>query len=98
MSLKAEFDLTEQIYLSHKALNIQANFQHVKGHQDKNKKKKDLPPFAQLNIEADQEAGEYRLQFGKFLPVTPVLPACQAVLSIQGLSVTNNYKSNLIRA
>ena len=66
MSLKAEFDLTEQIYLSHKALNIQANFQHVKGHQDKNKKKKDLPLFAQLNIEADQEAGDYRLQFGKF--------------------------------
>ena len=26
MSLKAEFDLTEQIYLSHKALNIQASF------------------------------------------------------------------------
>ena len=46
MSLKAEFDLTEQVYKSQQELNIKATFQHVKGHQDRVKKKKDLSLIA----------------------------------------------------
>ena len=96
MSLKAEFDLTEQIHRSQKELNIKATFQHVKGHQDRVNKKEDLSLIVQMNVEADEAAGEYRIQYGKYLPVTPVLPACPVVLSIQGQSITKNYPTHLI--
>ena len=36
--MRAEFDLTEQIFLTHKTYNIRPTFLHVKGHQDGNLK------------------------------------------------------------
>ena len=33
-TLAAEFDITEQIYLTNQTYNIKASFQHVYGHQD----------------------------------------------------------------
>ena len=51
-----------------------------------------------MNVEADEAAGEFRRKFGKYLPTTPILPACPAVLSLRGRSITNNYKGHLTRA
>ena len=42
-TLSAEFDVTEQIYLTNKTYKIEASFQHVYGHQDtKSKGEKSL--------------------------------------------------------
>ena len=53
LTLASEFDLTEQIHLTHKKYHITATFVHVKGHQDSTKAIHKLPLLAQLNIEAD---------------------------------------------
>ena len=37
LTLASEFDLTEQIYVTHKEYHIEATFVHVKGHQDATK-------------------------------------------------------------
>ena len=42
-TLTSDYDLTEQIYLTHKAYNINATFEHVKGHQDDDLEYHQLP-------------------------------------------------------
>jgi hypothetical protein len=97
-TLRSEYDITEQIYRTQKAYNIQSNFQWVKGHQDNNKTKAELPLEAQLNIEADELAGEFQTSEGMFRPIVHLLPSCPAMLAIRGISVTSNYRKQLIRA
>ena len=59
-TLSSEYDVTEQIYLSHQAYGIKASFHHVYGHQDDKIEYKDLPIESKLNCDADQLAGEYQ--------------------------------------
>ena len=54
--LSAEFDITEQIYLTNKTYKIEASFQHVYGHQD-TKSRGEMSIKAVLNVEADRLAG-----------------------------------------
>lgn len=97
-TLRSEFDVTEQIYMTQHNNNINATFKWVKGHQDKKKKKEELSLEAQLNIEADALAGEFQESYGKFRPLVHMLPSCTAMLSIRGISITSNYKKQLVRA
>ena len=97
-TLRSEYDITEQIYKTQHDHNIKATFHWVKGHQDNNKDKEDLPLEAQLNIEADELAGEYQDEHGKYRPLVNMLPSCPAMLSIHGISVTSNYRKQLIKA
>ena len=96
-TLTSEFDISEQIYITQQENNIRARFKWVKGHQDNNTRYEDLPLEAQLNIDADELAGEYQNEQGKFLPIIHTLPSCSAMLSIGGISVTSNYRKQLIR-
>jgi hypothetical protein len=70
----------------------------VRGHQDKNAAYDDLVLEAQLNVDADKYAGDLQLVNGKFRPIVSLLPSCDAMLSIRGISVTSNYRKQLIRA
>jgi hypothetical protein len=70
----------------------------VQGHQDINAVYNDLVLEAQLNIDADKYAGDFQLTNGKFRPIVSLLPSCDAMLSIGGISVTSNYIKQLIRA
>ena len=97
-TLKSEYDVTEQIYRTQAAHNIKATFYWVKGHQDKNNTYLELPLEAQLNVDADELAGEYQEEHGKFRPLVHVLPSCPAMLAIRGISITSNYRKQLIRA
>ncbi|OEU15138.1 hypothetical protein FRACYDRAFT_239817 [Fragilariopsis cylindrus CCMP1102] len=97
-TLTSEFDVSEQIYITQKENSIKAHFKWVKGHQDNNMKYDDLPLEAQLNVDADELAGEYQEEQGQFLPIIHILPSCPAMLSIEGISVTSNYRKQLIRA
>jgi hypothetical protein len=94
-TLCSEYDITEQIYRTQNAYNIQSTFQWVKRHQDNNKTKAELPLEAQLNIETD---GEFQTSEGMFRPIVHLLPSCPAMLAIRGISVTSNYRKQLIRA
>lgn len=96
-TMRAEFDL-KQIYLTQKTYNISPTFIHVKGHQDKHRKYSELSLYAQLNVDADASVGDYWEKLCKYSPVTMLLPACPAVLSICGVSITNDYKRQLENA
>jgi hypothetical protein len=97
-TLRSKYDITEQIYNTQEEHNIKAFFHWEKGHQDNNKNKEDLPLEAQLNIEADKLAGKYQEEYGKYRPIINMLPSCPAMLTIQGISVTSNYRKQLIKA
>jgi hypothetical protein len=70
----------------------------VRGHQDKHTAYDDLSLQAQLNVDADWYAGKYQDESGKFLPQCTLLPACPVMLSIRDITVTSDYKNQLIRA
>ena len=97
-TLKSEFDVTEQIYRTTEIYGIEASYKWVKGHQDKNTAYRDLNLEAQLNVDADKFAGDFQLEKGKFRPMVFLLPSCDAMLSIRGISITSNYRKQLIRA
>jgi hypothetical protein len=69
-----------------------------KGHQDSKTRYEDFPLEAHLNVDADKLAGEYQEEQGGFHPMINTLPSCPAMLSIGGISVTSNYRKQLIRA
>jgi prenyltransferase beta subunit len=97
-TLKSEFDVTEQIYRTTTTYGKQSIYKWVRGHQDKNTPYDDLELEAQLNVDADKYAGDFQLARGKFQPLVSLLPSCDAMLSIRGISVTSNYRKHLIRA
>jgi hypothetical protein len=97
-TLKSEFDVTEQIYRTTETYGIKASYKWVKGHQDKNTPYMDLNLEAQLNVDADKFAGDFQIEKGKFRPLVFLLPSCDAMLSIRGISITSNYRKQLIRA
>ena len=67
--LEEEWDITEEIYNTHKNNKIEATFGKVKGHHDMKERYKDLLLEAQCNVDADWYAGEYQKQQGKRLPL-----------------------------
>jgi hypothetical protein len=97
-TLKSEFDVAEQIYRTTTTYGIQSTYNWVRGHQDKNAAYDDLKLEAQLNVNADKYAGDFQLAKGKFRPLVSLLPSCDAMLSIRGISVTSNDRRQLRRA
>ena len=63
--LEGEWDITKEIYNTHKNNKIEATFGKVKGHRDRKERYKDLPLEAQCNVDADWYTGEYKKQQGK---------------------------------
>ena len=89
--LTVEYNVTEQIYLTNSANQIEASYSWVKGHQDLYTATSKLPLEAQLNIEADKLAGDFQQQYGKHISVVTLLLSSPALLSIQGISITSQY-------
>ena len=97
-TMKAEFDLIEQIYLTISIYRIKAHFCHVKGHQDDNCSYRDLPLESQLNVDADHLATQYYSTGAPSTPQVSLLKSCPAVLSLRNISITNDYHKQLLRA
>jgi hypothetical protein len=97
-TLKSEFDVTEQIYRTKELYGIDATYRWVRGHQDKHTAYSDLPLEVQLNGDADKFVGDFQIEKGKFRPMVFLLPSCDAMLSIRGISITSNYRRQLMRA
>jgi hypothetical protein len=57
---KSDWDIVKAIVRTIQAAPIHATFEHVKGNQDEDIHVDKLDLLAQLNVEADQHAGEYR--------------------------------------
>jgi predicted peroxiredoxin len=97
-TLASEYNIIEEIYETCKIYNIKSSYHWVQGHQDKHTSYDDLSLEAQLNVDADWYAGKYYEESGNFLPQCTLLPACPAMLSIRDITVTSDYKNQLIRA
>ena len=97
-TLTAEYDVTEQIYLTNQSNQIEATYSWVRGHQDQYRNTSELSLEAKLNIEADKLAGDFQQQYGKHIPIVPLLPSSPAMLSIRGISITSQYRHQLHRA
>ena len=98
MTLKAEYDLTEQIYNTHQKYRIKATFTHVKGHQDDDAIYDDLSLEAQLNVDADELAEKYYSSGPQSTPQVHLLPSSSVTLFIRNISITNDYQNQLIRS
>ena len=70
-TLSAEFDITEQIYLTNKTYKIEASFQHVYGHWDTKPRRK-MSIKAILNVEADRLVEDYQDQLCAYSPITHI--------------------------
>ena len=95
--LSAEFDITEQIYLTNQTYQIKASFQHVYGHQDTRLRGK-MSTEAKLNVKADRLAGLYQDELGKYSLIIHMYPLSPAVLEINGMTITSNIRHKLIQA
>jgi hypothetical protein len=69
----------------------------IKGHQDKESPRESLSHPAQLNCEADDEAGVYQANNAPRTNV-PMFPTTHAQLIIQGATVNSYYKSRIREA
>ena len=58
-TLKVESDLTEQIYQTLMEAGIQATYHYIQGYHDDHRPYSSLSFEAQLNVQADQLAGEF---------------------------------------
>ena len=96
-TLSAEFDITEQIYLTNQTYKINASFQRVYGHQDTRSRRK-MSTEAKLNVEADRLVGLYKDELGAYNPITHICPSSPAVLEINGMPITSNARNQLIKA
>ena len=96
-TLTAEFDITEQIYLTNQTYKIEALFQHVYGHQN-TKSRGEMSTKAILNVEADRLAGKYQDKLGAYNPITHMYPSSPTVFEINGMTITSNIQHQLIKA
>ena len=71
-TLEREWDITKEIYQTHKNHNIDAKFSWVKGHCNKKENYEVLPLEAHLNFDADLyiHCRLPKREYGKQIPLT----------------------------
>jgi hypothetical protein len=82
LTLQANWDITNKIVHSIRQFAQTPSFLHVKGYQDDQTTYDALPLNAQLNVNADTEAGIYQHKYPAQHPITPRLPSNCAQLHI----------------
>jgi hypothetical protein len=97
-TLQADWDITNEINHSLQALAIPPTLVHVKGHQDDHVAYERLSLNAQLNIDADEEAGIYQQTYPAQRPIIPRLPSNRAQLHIGGKDIPSKLKKRIREA
>ena len=97
-TLKADWDVTHKIISTLQAMSIHVMFEHVKGHQDDHQAYEDLPLEAQLNVDADAEAGQYQYLFPAQRPLIPRLPHNRVQLRISQKVISSKLKQSIREA
>ena len=64
-TIKSEYDVTEQIYITASKCELKSSYHWVKGHQYDNTPTQGLSIVAQLNVEANRLAGDFQRDHGK---------------------------------
>ena len=95
---KPDWDVVEAIVQTQAAFAITSRYEHVKGHQDDTTPETALDLMAQLNVEADKYAGEYRQQFGNHRPLIPLSPTRPVALDIDGKTIHRGFKQAIREA
>ena len=88
-----DWDIIEAITRTIETSDIEPTFQHVKGHQDEKKAYQDLPFLAQLNVDADYQAGQYQSRHGSHRPIIPLSPTLPIALDIAGRTIHRKFKT-----
>ena len=88
----ADWDVLQAIVTTCAQMTIVPFFRHVKGHQDDKTAYDNLPLEAQLNVDADHEAGAYyQMHPHADIPVR-LIPGTCANLTIAGDTISSGYK------
>jgi hypothetical protein len=91
-TFKSDWDIFESIVQTVRASHIHITLEHVRGHQDTTQAE-ELYLLAQLNVEADKYAGDFRFRQGEYCPIIPLMPTCSVSLNIDGKTVHRNFKT-----
>jgi hypothetical protein len=84
--LISDWDITHEIVHSLRQLQTPPTLNHVKGHQDNLLPYCAVPLDAQLNVDADAEAGYYQCMYPGKRPFIPRLPSNHVQLHLSGKS------------
>jgi hypothetical protein len=98
ITLLSDWDVTNEIVCTLHTMTIQPTLEHVKGHQDDHIQYSNLPLDAQLNVDADEEAGFYQEIYPQYWPVIPRLPHNRAQLHISGKVISSKIKQSVRNA
>ena len=105
-TLAPDWDTVEQVYHHINNMQMEVHLQHVKGHQDREdtttttEKKKKLSVEAQLNITADELAGDLSATIGSVSletteAIIPLLPCTGALVDLSTGTITGHYSTML---
>jgi len=98
LTLAPDWDLTNEIIVGLQAMGKTPQLCHVKGHQDEHTAYDHLPLEAQLNVDADIEAGYYQCMHPSNWPVIPRLPSNLVQLHVLGKVVCSRLKRTIREA
>jgi hypothetical protein len=98
ITLASDWDVTHEISSSLRTMVTQPTLAHVKGHQDSHTPYHALSLEAQLNVDADAEAGFYQCTYPALRPTTPRLPSNSVQLHIDGKVICSKLKRTIREA
>jgi hypothetical protein len=88
----ADWDVVQALSTTCAKMHIVPFFRHIKGHQDDKKAHGNLPLEAQLNVDADQEAGSYYQMHPHDDTPVWLIPGTCANLTINAKTISSRYK------
>ena len=97
-NLSPDWDVIKMAAQSINDIPVKLTIQWIKSHQDTQQPRHTLPTSAQVNCEADDQAGQYQRESGQHIPLVPILPTAIIQLQIQGASINSHYKSRIREA
>jgi hypothetical protein len=98
LALASDWDVTHQISTSLRTMAKIPILQHVKGHQDSHTDYRDLSLEAQLNVDADAEAGFYQSTYPAQRPLIPRPPTNHVQFQIAGKIICAKLKTSIREA
>jgi hypothetical protein len=97
-TFKPDWDVVQAIVETVRSFPLNADYQHVSGHQDKHKPKHKLDLLGQLNVEADDYAGQYLVSNGAYRPIIPLSPTRPVGFDLDGKTVHRSLKQAIREA
>jgi hypothetical protein len=95
-TLAPGWDLIDQLYHSLAHFNQTTPFTHVKGHQDDKKAHHALPLDAQLNVDADHEAGNFHWNYPPTVrDKVPITATTRVHLHLNHRTITGHYRYHI---